>query len=415
MKIAIDSRSLEEPKTGVGRYLSNLLKHWKKNKERQFILYFKDKLPQNSGLFESENSASSESPQGTPTLQVSSESPSGDSDGAELLKNNGLFESENFTLRLLKNPLGFSSNFFFQHFLLPYNLKKDKIDFFFSPFYLKPFYCPVKSSITLHDVSYEAHPEWFNFTSQFILRTLSRFSAKTANLIFTVSDFSKSEIIKYYKINPDKIKTTYLAADESFVKTEDTKKAIAVKEKHGIKNKFILSVGSIFNRRHVPEVIAAFEKIAKRRGDYQLLMVGKNHTYPFIGIDEKIETANENLGRKAIIHLDFVNDEELPTLYGSCEFVVYLSDYEGFGLPIVEAQFFHKPVITSHNSSLIEVGGDSVEFAKENTADKIYGSLEKLISDESYRNKLVKSGGENIKRFNWEKCAEKTLDRILKY
>ncbi len=419
MIIAIDTRSLEGPKTGVGRYLSNLLKYWGKSKEHKFILYFKDKLPQNSGLFE-----------------------------------NG-----NLALRLLKNPFGFSSNFFFQHFLLPYNLKKDKADFFFSPFYLKPLFCPIKSSIVLHDISYEAHPEWFDFLNRFILGKLSKLSAKTANVIFTVSNFSKSEIIKYYKISPDKIKVTYLAADSSFAKIGDKEKMDAyklpdtakchferlarnlntveisknyrfladarndkrlysaiqeskMKEKYNLKDKFILSVGSIFNRRHIPEIIAAFEKAAQKRGDCQLLIIGKNHTHPFIDIDEKIKAANEKLGRKAIIRLDFVEDEELAIFYGLCEFVVYLSDYEGFGLPVIEAQFFNKPVITSHNSSLIEAGDNSVEFVKENTVDKIYGSLEKLISDDNYRNKLVKLGSENVKRFDWEKCARETLNIV---
>lgn len=397
MIIAIDSRSLEGPKTGVGRYLSNLLRYWKNKKEHEFVLYFKDLVPEDD-----------------------------------------LIESDNFQIKLLKNPLGFSSNFFFQHFLLPYNLKKDKADFFFSPFYLKPLFCPIKSSITLHDVSYEAHPEWFDFLNRFILGKLSKLSAKTANVIFTVSNFSKSEIIKYYKINSDKIRVTYLAHDSGFVGIKDNLKHKSlnilaerrrhidvspsesgadnniIKQKYNLNDKFILSVGSIFNRRRIPEIIKTFEKIARKYGNYQLLIIGKNHTYPFINIDERIKTANENLGRKAIIRLDFVEDEELAVLYGLCEFVVYLSDYEGFGLPVIEAQFFDKPVVTSHNSSLVEVGGDSVEFVGGNSIEEIYNSLERLILDEGYRNKLVKLGNKNVKRFSWEKCAKETLNVILK-
>ena len=372
MKIAIDARSLEVSKTGVGRYLTGLLKYWKNNKKHQFIFYFKDKIP----------------------------------DG-DLLK------SDNFELKLLKTPFKFSSNFFFQHFLLPYNLKKDRVNFFFSPFYLKPLYSPVKSSIVLHDISYEAHPEWFDFKSQIILRILSKFSAKTANLIFTVSNYSKSEIVKFYKINPDKITVTHLAPDDNFIKISDIGKIKALKEKYNIKNKFILSIGSMFNRRHIPEIIEVFEKIADKYKDYQLLIIGKNHTHPFVDINNKIKTANNNLGRNAIINLDFVSEEELFAFYSSCEINIYLSDYEGFGLPVIEAQFFGKPVITSYNSSLVEVGGDSVEFVKNNNVEGIYNSLEKLISDEGYKNKLVELGSENLKRFGWERCAEKTLNKVL--
>ena len=371
MKIAIDARSLEETKTGLGRYLSNLLKYWKSNKKHRFVFYFKDKLPDNS-----------------------------------------LLESGNFTKKLLRNPFGFSSNFFFQHFLLPYHLKKDKADFFFSPFYLKPLYCPVRSSIVLHDISYEAHPEWFDNKSQLVLKTLSKFSAKKANFIFTVSNYSKSEIIKYYKLNPDKITVAHLAPDSSFSKVYDKNKIKAIREKYGIGEKFILCVGSIFNRRHIPETIKAFARIATEHKNYQLLIIGKNHTYPFADIDKQIKIANENFGKNVIVRLNFVNEDELLAFYSSCEISVYLSDYEGFGLPVIEAQFFGKPVITSYNSSLIEVGDSSVEFVAKNTVNEIYKSLEKVISNDDYRENLVKKGNENIKRFSWKKCAEKTLGKI---
>ncbi len=371
MNIAIDARSFEGQKTGVGRYLSGLLKYWKNNKECKFVFYFKDEIPRDD-----------------------------------------LLNSDNFNLKLLKNPFRFSSNFFFQHLQLPYQLKKDKVDFFFSPFYLKPLYCPVKSSIVLHDISYEAHPEWFGFKSQFILRALSKFSAKTTDKIFTVSNYSKDEIIKFYNINSDKITVTHLAPDNSFIKIDDAKKIKNLKEKYGL-DKFILCVGSIFSRRHIPEIIKAFEKIARKYKNYQLLIIGKNHTHPFVDIDNKIKITNNNLNRNAITHLDFVSEEELLVFYGLCEIGVYLSDYEGFGLPVLEAQFFGKPVITSHNSSLIEVGGDSVEFVKENTANEIYNSLEKIISDDNYRLDMVKRGNENLKRFSWKKCAEETLNKVL--
>ena len=371
MKIAIDARSLECSRTGVGRYLSGLLEYWKDNKEHKFVLYFKDKIPE-----------------------------------SDLLK------SDNFELKLLKNPFGFSSNFFFQHFQLPYQLKKDKTDFFFSPFYLKPFCCPVRSSIVLHDISYEAHPEWFNSRSQIILKTFSKLSARTADLIFTVSNFSKDEIIRFYNIDYDKITVTHLAPNDSFVKIDNLEKIKSLKEKYGL-NRFILCIGSIFNRRHIPEIIVAFNKIVREYKDYQLLIIGRNYTYPLVDIENKIKTANSSLGRNAIIHLDFVDEEKLLIFYSSCEINIYLSDYEGFGLPVIEAQFFGKPVITSHNSSLIEVSNSSFEFAKENTVDEIYNSLERVISNEDHRSNLIKLGNENMKRFSWERCARETLERVL--
>ena len=402
MNIAIDARSLEGARTGVGRYLANLLEYWKNNKQHKFILYFKDKLPDDNLMLRNFNIPRSSALIPRNSAKLAPEGPN-------------LLKSDNFIKKLLKNPLGFSSNFFFQHFLLPYHLKKDNADFFFSPFYLKPFYCPVKSSVVLHDISYEVHPEWFDRKSQLVLRTLSKFSAKTADAIFTVSNYSRNEIIKYYNTNPDKITVTRLAPDENFAKIDDLEKIKAVKKKYGIGGEFILCVGSIFNRRHIPEIIEAFRRIAEVQNleSLQLLIIGKNYTHPFADIDEKIKSANKILGRNAIAHLNFVDENELLAFYSSCKISIYLSDYEGFGLPVIEAQFFDKPVITNYNSSLIEVGDNSVEFVKKNTVNEIYESLKKVISDENYREELIKRGKENVKRFSWEKCARETIEKIL--
>jgi len=373
MRIAIDARSLEGNKTGVGRYLENLLKVWKQRQECQFILYFKDEIP-----------------------------------------DKGILRSENFILKKIGNPLGFSSNFFFQHILLPCSLRQDKADFFFSPFYLRPFFCPVKSAIVLHDISYEAHPEWFDGRSQFILRTLSRLSARRADCIFTVSGYSKEEIIRHYGVSEGNIEVTPLAADADFGRKADDSRVVETKEKYGL-GKFILAVGTIFNRRHIPEVIRSFEKFSHEDGGHQLLIVGKNKTFPVEDVDAMIKDANDRLGRTGIVRTDSVGEEELIALYSGCEAVIYLSDYEGFGLPVVEGQSFGKPVITSRNTSLIEVGGDSVEFVKDNTdIEEISSALRKILTDTDYARDLVRKGDENIRRFDWGRCADATLSCIKK-
>ena len=371
MKISIDARSLEESTTGVGRYLSNVLRGWKGHSEHKFILYFKNRVPE-----------------------------------AEYLK------SGNFELKLIRNPLGFSSNFFFQHVLLPMNIKKDKADFFFSPFYIKPFYCPARSSVSLHDISYEAHPEWFDSKSQLALRKVSKYSARFADLIFTISNFSKNEIMKHYGVADGKIKVTYLACDDALKKEENASKSDEVLGKYKISGKYILYIGTIFTRRHIPDLVRAFARVSREFDDYQLVVIGKNHTHPLVDVDGLMGDVNKKLGRSAILHVDSVKEEELNSLYGGCEFVVYLSDYEGFGLPVVEAQKFDKPVITTRGSSLVEAGGNSVEYVKHNTENEIYDSIKKLVIDADYKQKLVLSGRENLKRFSWQKCADEILRNI---
>ena len=396
MIISIDGRCLEGERTGTGRYLINLLKFWRKENSCRFKLYFKEKIPQD-----------------------------------EILK------SGNFELRILKNYLGFQSNFFFEHFLLPLAIKKDKADIFFSPYYLLPFYCPAKSVVTLHDISYEAHPEWFSLKNQFLLRRISKMAARRADIILTVSEFSKGEIVKYYQVDPDKITVTPLAADGIFRVIPQTSPDLSLvrrgkiplvpfdkgrinplltKEGLGevIKNKFILSVGSIFNRRHIPELIEAFKKIAGEFPGIQLLIIGANRTQPFIDIDKTIRETNKNLDYRAIIREDYVSEKDLAALYNLAECSVYLSDYEGFGLPLLESMASGTPVITSRKTSLVEAGGEAAIFVNSNNPPDIYDKIKKVLADENFRKERVKKGLENVKRFSWERCARETLKTFKK-
>jgi glycosyltransferase involved in cell wall biosynthesis len=387
MIIVIDARSLEGQKTGVGRYLVNLLEYWKDEKDIRFILYFQNSIPDD-----------------------------------EILK------SQNFIKKIIKNPIGLKSNAFWQHFTLPANLKKDHPNFFFSPSYLLPFFCPIKSAVTIHDISYEACPEWFSLSNRILLRKMSFCAAKKAEIIFTPSNFSKNEIIKYYKVNPEKIKVTLLGVGESFKKKsaqflpqddsaiiqnnykfDDSKKIKKIKEKYGIKDKFILYIGSIFNRRHLSEIIKAFEKL--NLPDYQFLIIGKNHTYPFIDLEKQIQKTNNFLKRNAIIKRNYLSDDNLVWIYNSTSLFVWLSDYEGFGLPILESIACGTPVITNKAGSISEVAGDAAIFVKNPTdSEEINQAIYKGLTDENLRKDLIEKGFQQVKKFSWKKCARETLD-----
>ena len=372
MKIAIDARSLEGQKTGVGRYLINLLKYWKDERDIRFILYFQNSIPKDE-----------------------------------------ILESQNFIKKIIKNPINLKSNAFWQHFTLPANLKKDRPNFLFSPSYLLPFFCPTKSAVTIHDVSYETRPEWFLLSNRILLKKVSFRAAKKAKIIFAPSNFSKNEIIKYYKIKAEKIKVTSLGAGESFKKIsfDDSEKIKKIKEKYGIKDKFIFYIGSIFNRRHLPEIIKAFEKL--NLPDYQFLIIGKNHTYPFIDIEKQIQKTNNFLNRDAIIKKDYLSDKDLVSVYNSASLFIWLSDYEGFGLPILESMACAAPVITNKAGSIPEVAGDAAIFIENpNDFEEISQAIYKGLNDENLRKNLIEKGFQQVKKFSWEKCARETLDCI---
>jgi len=220
MLIGIDAHNLEGKRTGVGRYVFNLLNEWSKaDSGVRFILYFKNEIP------------------------------------ADVPKSN------NFEYRLLK--IGSTAKF--MNWDLGRAAKQDRVDILFCPDYRAPIGYQGKTAITLHDISYEARPEDFNWPSladKILLKWASKKTAQKAAIIFTPSEFSRQEIIKHYALDPEKIIVTPLAVSPFLSGVAG--QADEVKEKYGLKNEFGFFVGSMFTRRHLAQVIAAFEEIAKK-------------------------------------------------------------------------------------------------------------------------------------------------------
>src|SRR4030043_1428430 len=180
MRVGIDCRSIEQNVTGVGRYLINLLKYWQNEKDVEFFLYFKDRVPALDPIRNFQKSFN----------------------GAGFLKSG-------FTVRLLNTK----SNALFTHLFFPWAAKKDKIDVLFSPGYILPIFWKGKSAVAIHDIYYEAYPEKFSWPSlwdKILLKWVSKKSAERANVIFAPSEFSKKEIIKYYKVSEQKVDAIHL-------------------------------------------------------------------------------------------------------------------------------------------------------------------------------------------------------------
>ena len=374
MIIGIDAHNLEGNRTGVGRYLYNLLRVWSSGDLQispgvKFILYFKDEIP------------------------------------ADVPK------SRLFEMKLLK----VSSTAKFMHWNLWRAAKKDKVDILFCPAYIAPIFWKGKLALTLHDIIYEVHPEWFNWQSQadkILLKWVSKRSAEKSDLIFVPSEFSKSEVAKYYKIDPKKIIVTYEATDPGLTAKEFQTEELA--GQYEIDKKFIFYIGSIFSRRHLPEIIGAFEKIATSGDDYQLLISGRDYTKGKI-VDQMTDELNQRLDRQAILRVDYISDADLKLLYRRCAFFIWLSDYEGFGLPPVEAMAGGAPVITSGSTSLKEMVGEAALLIKNNSdVNEIYQAMKRLTEDENLRQELKKKGEEQAAKFSWRVCAEETFNALMR-
>jgi len=378
MKIGIEAHTIEKTeKLGAGgNYLTGLLKEWSKldpNKYK-FILYFKERIPKDKFL-----------------------------------------NSKVFIKKIVKIPFGIKSTALFYNVFFPLNAKKDKLDILFLPFYMRPFFCFSPIITAIHDISFKKHPEWFAWNYKIPFQLLTKLAIKKSKAILVCSEYTKKEIIENYKINPKKIKLIYLAVDKKFKNEKEKSRIKKIKEKYGLNKKYIFYTGTIFNRRHVLESIKAFEKNLKDGLDCQFLISGRDFTKPTQDIDKKIERINENFP-EAIKKIKFIDYNDLIFVYQGAEIFIWLSNYEGFGLPVLEAMSCGTPVLTTKKSSLSEVLGN-YPLCVENPKDikEIFKKIKMLFQNQEIKKESIKKGLIQAQKFSWEKTAEETLKILEKY
>ncbi|MBI3335413.1 MAG: glycosyltransferase family 4 protein [Candidatus Portnoybacteria bacterium] len=364
MKLGIDCHHIEDQR-GIKRYTLALLKEWDnlgyiRDRENKIICYFKKELP----------------------------------------------EFDELPKEVQIVITGSRSTFWFQHIRLTLEASRDKLDVLFSPSYILPFFYSrrKKSVVTIHDIVYTVLPNEFDWHSNFdksYLPKAAYLSAKKATFILTPSEFMKREIGRVWNINPAKIFVTPLAGDINFAKTQPILP----------RQDFILFIGSIFNRRHIAELIHAFYKIVRKEKTLRLIIIGKDLSNPPQHIDDLIEEANYKIAREAIVRKDWVGEEELLRLYYSARALVLLSDYEGFGLPVLEALSCGLPVVITKRGSLPEVAGEAALYVSNpRDIDEITRRLLKILTDGNLRRSLKSKGLKQAQQFSWSKTAKDTWD-----
>ncbi|SEM71416.1 Glycosyltransferase involved in cell wall bisynthesis [Mucilaginibacter gossypiicola] len=248
--------------------------------------------------------------------------------------------------------------------------------------------------ITIHDVASFVNPQWFSKNFVRFYKFLMPRISKKAKLIFTVSDFSKAEIIKYLHVDAVKIKVVYNGVSElpapSFIETN-----------YG---KYILAVGSIDKRKNIQNLVEAFGLIKHK--NFKLIIVGDSNAIFNNEGNENLKTRND------IIFTGRVNDHELANLYTGAQLFAYPSLYEGFGIPPLEAMAYGCPTLVSDIGSLREVCGNASMYINPLDTKEISKGIDLLIDDSTLRNTLVKNGNQNLKRFSWENSAMQIFNSI---
>lgn len=286
-----------------------------------------------------------------------------------------------------------------------------KPDVFFSPTHYAPRFSPVPRAIAIMDLSYLHYPELFKQSDLYRLKSWTRYSAEKASAIFTISQASKNDIMNIYKIAGSKIHVTYpgiKGENEIVNKNLKVMKKDEILKKYNLSERYILFVGTLQPRKNIIRLFEAF-KILKGKSkfkDLELVIVGKKGW-----LYDDILVAPTKLGiDESVKFLDFIPDEDMPALYKNAQCFVLPSLYEGFGLPVLEAMTYDCPVATSNTSSLPEAGGDAAVYFDPANVEDIAKVVEKVLVSESMRKKMIEKGKEQIKKFSWEKTAQKTLE-----
>jgi len=285
---------------------------------------------------------------------------------------------------------------------LEFLLRRSKPDVFFSPTHYLPIFSPRRSVISILDISYIRFPELFRKADLNQLTKWTKYSARKAKRVFTISSSSKDDIIKAYKTPEKKVIVTYPGIKTILSNKYKALSMDDLRKKYGIKQQYILFVGTLQPRKNITRLIEAFSRIKQ---DIQLVVVGKKGWL----FSEILEAPKKFKIEDRVKFLDFVPDEDLPFFYKNAICFVLPSLYEGFGLPILEAMKNGCPVIASNVSSLPEAGGDAALYVNPLDVDDIKKNLELIIHNSELRKGLIEKGYEQVRKFSWEKTAKETL------
>ncbi|VUT02186.1 glycosyltransferase family 4 protein [Klebsiella spallanzanii] len=266
----------------------------------------------------------------------------------------------------------------------------------FFPGYIPPLFSSLPYVITLHDLNHIDRKENSNVIKRIFYNIIVKRGCRKAAYIFTVSEFSKNRIIEWSGVKPEKVVNVGNGASKDF-----TPEGPAIDYTF----EYLLCVSNRKAHKNEIGTLKAF-KLANIDKGIKLVFTGK--------ANEEINKNISKLGlQERVIFTGLLPEEELPKLYRTAKAVVFVSFYEGFGLPIIEAQASGTPVITSSGTALEEVAGDAALIVDPNNIDAIADGIMQLCTNKRLVKELVDKGFDNIKRYSWNKTAE-IVDRYLK-
>jgi glycosyltransferase involved in cell wall biosynthesis len=309
--------------------------------------------------------------------------------------------------------INFLRNVTWKQVLLPVAARREKADVLVCMDPLAPLACRTRTALIIYDLIFlttgAQSDAWTRYWRAMVPR-----SARKADLIFTLSQASKAEIVGQLGIPPEKIVVFHTGVSDHF--RPPTGSAAEMEKRRqglGLPGSYILSVGAHDPRRNVKTLLAAYKRLeAGGAVGRKLVVVGPKTSY-----FQEVWQTTRSLGlEQDVLFLDYVPNEELPSYYGLADLYVYPSSEEGFGLTPLEAMACRCPVVTSRASSLPEVVGDAAVLVNPTDADELAEAMDRVLADQDLRGSLIQKGAKRAKEFSWRAGAEdiiKACARLL--
>lgn len=287
-------------------------------------------------------------------------------------------------------------------------LKIRAVSVFHAPHYNAPLFYRGRLVVTIHDIIHVKFPEYLPSKKAYLYaRYMLRTAARKARILITDSVNTKNDLIKYFEVPPGKIRVIPLGVDNKFHMVEDKALLSAFRKKHTLPQDFILYAGNLKEHKNLSTLLRAFKllKVEKKITENLVLTTGGNP------VPQKLLRQVFKEGMEAwTIFLPFIPDDEMPLLYNCAKVFAFPSLYEGFGLPPLEAMACGVPVVSSNAASLPEVLGDSAIMCGPKDFNAFAEGIHSLITDESFRIKVIAKGKNRAGNYSWAVTAKKTID-----
>ena len=276
--------------------------------------------------------------------------------------------------------------------------------------YTGPLVCPTPVVVSVHDVSFLEHPEYFPRTRAFQLRTTVGRTVRSAAKILTVSEFSRRSILKVYgDLDEDKVVVVSNAAAPEFRPLSRDAASAYVRDRLKLPEPFVLSVGDLQPRKNQIGLIHAFAKLVRAYPQlkHHLVLAGKETWFAEPCVTD---AARESGVADRIQFFGFVSDSDLLQLYNACDVFAFPSFYEGFGLPPLEAMACGRAVVCSDTSAMPEVVDGAAILFDPYAVDEIVRAMADLLLDSELRARMERLGLQRAAHFSWQKSAQRTLE-----